>query len=61
MRVAWSDRDAGKYPLAGSRNGPAAPRLTGWQVAAPVWVSVSPICSKKGQTGVCPACIMRLG
>lgn len=51
MRVTWSGRDASKYPLAGSRNGPAMPRLTDWQVAVPLRVSVSPICSKKGQTG----------
>lgn len=51
MRVTWSYRDASEYPLAGSRNRPAMPRLTNWQVAAPLRVSVSPICSKKGRTG----------
>lgn len=51
MRVTWSYRDASEYPLAGSRNRPAMPRLTNWQVAAPLRVSVSPICSKNGRTG----------
>lgn len=68
MRVTWSYREASKHPLADSRNRPAVPRLDDCAASRRLLLLSGSLSrphpppthlQQKGQTRVCPACIMR--